>query len=95
MAAQRNFDRLIEVFEKTETRPRPDFTHEIMTQLHTTQIETLFYKSKKEQRDLKNEQILDPKWRAKLCLRDSLQRIYDVSVKNQERELSLQSLKIQ
>ena len=58
-------------------------------------LETLFYQSKTEQTYEKVNGVLKPRWDAKLCLKDALQRIYDSSVKTQSKVLSLQSLKIQ
>jgi uncharacterized protein (DUF2132 family) len=58
------------------------------------QLETLYYKTKADQFSQKIDKVLKPRFDAKLCLRDTLQRIYDVSIKSQARELSLQSLKI-
>lgn len=52
-------------------------------------LETLFYKTKTEQINLKIDGVLKPRFDAKLCLRDTLQSIYDLHVKNQAKELSL------
>ena len=93
--AQRNFDSLMHLFDKTGVSPTVNFRSELELALHTTQLETLYYKTKVDQVNEKIEKISKPKWEAKLCLRDTLQNIYDIKVKEQEKELSLQSLKIQ
>ena len=49
-----------------------DFVAEIETLLSTTQLETLYYKTKADQFNQKIEKILKPRFDAKLCLRDTL-----------------------
>ena len=93
--AQRNFDNLMRIFKRTETGAKPNFAGQIETQLHTVQLETLFYQTKIDEQNLKIEEVYKKKWNQRLTLRDTLQNIHDVSVKQQARELSLQSLKIQ
>ena len=79
--AQRNFEKLMQVFQKTQTGPRADFVSEIEIAVSTASLETEFYKLKADELNLKIDNIWQPKWDAKLCLRDTLQRIYDVNVK--------------
>ena len=49
--------------------------------MNTTVLETLFYQSKTKQVQLKVDAVMKPRFDAKLCLRDTLQNIYDSQVK--------------
>ena len=95
LGAQRQLENLCQIFQRTGSGPRNDFLSEIQTKIDTTQLETLFYQTKTKQAHLKVDGVLKPRWESKLCLRDTLQTIYDAEVKGQSRELSLRSLKIQ
>ena len=54
---------------------------ELIGEIHTKHLERLFHKTKAEEVHLKVEATWKPRWEGKLCLRDTLQRIYDVDVK--------------
>ena len=54
---------------------------EVIGEIHTKHLERLFHKTKAEEVFLKVEATWKPRWEGKLCLRDTLQRIYDVDVK--------------
>ena len=83
------------MFRATGTGPKTEFAGEIETQVHTAMLESLFYKTKTAEVNQQIELKYKPRFDAKLCLRDTLQRIYDAQIKQSQRELSLQSLKIQ
>ena len=49
LAAQRNFDRLLKIFEVTKTGPKAEFLPDMISQVYTTHLERLFHKTKAEE----------------------------------------------
>ena len=47
--AQRNFDKMMEIFSLVKVGPQVDFNLHVQSELHTMQLETLFYKTKTAQ----------------------------------------------
>lgn len=70
--AQRTFDNILEIFRLMKMGPQVEYRLELESQLHTMQLESLYYKTKKAQIDQKIELASKPKFDAKLCLRDTL-----------------------
>ena len=47
--AQRNFDQMMEILKVMKVGPQAEFLLELQSQLHTMQLETLYYKTKTAQ----------------------------------------------
>ena len=75
--AQRNFEHLQEVMQVLELTPMRDLQGEIDSRLKQEKIEQMFYSSKLEEAQLKVDSRLKPNFEEKLCLRDSLNRLYE------------------
>lgn len=83
------------VLLETGLGPRPDFESEIEQKLQELYFENDYLKGESERIELNNYALLKPRFESKLALRDTLESLYEGTVKGLSKEMQLLTLKLQ